>query len=235
MLSATLIHLPPASARNIVLFIGDGMGFEHVQAGRLYVNGTEATLLSMETLPYAGAAVTVLPGGGVTDSATAGTALATGYQHPTSGTISMNSLGQPVTSILERARDLGLRTGIITTDDITGATPAAFGAHEPSRGYTTQIRNDYLWADALHAPSRPNILLGGGYLDTFVTDAVSLGYEFAGSADTLLGIDPGAGRVLGLFATTQLTRENDRLFNNTEPRLSQMVVSALARLSQEPM
>jgi len=234
LLTGLLIGSPSVCARNIVLFIGDGMGFEHVQAGRLYLNGTDATPLFMETLPYAGAAITVLPGGGVTDSATAGTALATGYQHPSAGTISMNAAGLPVTAILERARDAGLRTGIVTTDDIVGATPAAFGAHEASRDYTAQIRNDYLWGDVLHSPSLPTVLLGGGYLSTFVGDAVSLGYAFADSAQALLGIAPTAGRVLGLFNTGPLTRENDRAADNTEPRLSQMASTALAWLTQAP-
>jgi len=234
LITGLLSGSPSVCARNIVLFIGDGMGFEHVQAGRLYLNGTDTTPLFMETLPYAGAAITVLPGGGVTDSATAGTALATGYQHPSAGPISMNAAGLPVRTILERARDAGLRTGIVTTDDIVGATPAAFGAHEASRDYTAQIRNDYLWGDALHSPSLPTVLLGGGYLSTFVTDAVSLEYVFAGSAQTLLGITPTSGRVLGLFTAGPLTRENDRSPDNTEPRLSQMATAALAWLTQAP-
>ncbi len=65
--------------KNIVIFIGDGMGFEHVRAARLYRNGTDATPLAFETLNYQGSAITKLPNGTVTDSATAGTALATGY------------------------------------------------------------------------------------------------------------------------------------------------------------
>ena len=47
------------------------------------------------------------------------------------------------TTILELAKAKGMRTGIITTDSISGATPGAFGAHEPSRTYEADIRADY--------------------------------------------------------------------------------------------
>ena len=79
--------------------------------------------MTFETLPYQGQAVTTLPNGTVTDSATAGTALATGYQHPANGIISMGANNSIKTTILELAKAKGLRTGIITTDSISGATP----------------------------------------------------------------------------------------------------------------
>lgn len=107
------------------------MGFEHVQAGRLYKNGSDAQPLTFETLMYQGRAVTTLPSGAVTDSATAGTALATGYQHPANGVISMGAGNSIKTSILEMARARGLRTGIITTDSISGATPGRLGRMSP--------------------------------------------------------------------------------------------------------
>ncbi len=43
-----LAHLVQAAGPNIVIFIGDGMGFEHVQAGRLYRNGSDATPLPLK-------------------------------------------------------------------------------------------------------------------------------------------------------------------------------------------
>lgn len=65
-------HLAQAAGPNLVIFLGDGMGFEHVQARRLYRNGNDAIPLTFETLPYGGKAVTKLPNGAVTDSATTG-------------------------------------------------------------------------------------------------------------------------------------------------------------------
>ncbi len=173
---------PVCPARNIILFIGDGMGFEHVQAGRLYVKGSAGGGLSFELLPYHGRAVTTLPSGAVTDSATAGTALATGYQHPVNSTISTDTDGNPVETILERARNAGWRTGIITTDDIGGATPGAFGAHEPDRNLMADIRADYLVPDFNHGPSLPNALFGGGASAEYAAAATAVGYTVVATA-----------------------------------------------------
>jgi len=226
---------PVCPARNIILFIGDGMGFEHVQAGRLYVKGSAGGGLWFELLPYHGRAVTTLPSGAVTDSATAGTALATGYQHPSNGTISTDTAGNPVETILERARNAGWRTGIITTDDIGGATPGAFGAHEPDRNLMAEIRADYLVADFNHLPSLPNALFGGGASAEYTAAATTVGYTVVATANALNALDlvnlPRPW-LLGQFASTTLTRENDRLLGNPEPRLWEMVRRALELLSQ---
>lgn len=233
-LSVSLLT-PVCPARNIILFIGDGMGFEHVQAGRLYVKGSDGGGLWFELLPYHGRAVTTLPSGAVTDSATAGTALATGYQHPVNSTISTDTDGNPVETILERARDAGWRTGIITTDDIGGATPGAFGAHEPDRNLMTDIRADYLVPDFNHGPSLPNVLLGGGASAEYAAAATDVGYTVVATADALNELDLSSllqPKLLGQFASTTLTREHDRLLGNSEPRLWEMVHRALELLSQ---
>lgn len=228
---------PVVLARNIILFVGDGMGFEHVEAGRLYVLGSGGGGLSFEALSYHGQVITTLPNGAVTDSATAGTALATGYQHPVNGIISMDAQGIPVPTILERAKVLGHRVGIVTTDDIGGATPGAFGAHEPDRNLLDAIRYDYLLGDVDHPASLPNILLGGGANATYAATASSRGYTVVWNDSELAGLELlGAGApgwVLGQFATGSLTRENDRLPGNTEPRLATMVQRSLELLSRE--
>ena len=79
------------AADNVVLFIGDGMGWNHVKAGRVLANGNSQTRLAFERLGYTAECITVLPNGDPTDSATAATALATGYQHPVNGVISMGA------------------------------------------------------------------------------------------------------------------------------------------------
>ncbi len=197
------------AARNIILFIGDGMGPDHVKAGRWFRNAPSVPL-TFETLPFAGEAVTTLPGGDITDSATAGTALATGYQHPATGIISVDGAGAILETILEKAKALGYATGIVTTDDITGATPAAFGAHEQSRTQTAEIRQDYLVdeadaGDALHPASRPNVLMGGGYLADYATQAANLGYEVIADQAHLAAL--AGPHSMGLFAATTFTAE----------------------------
>lgn len=225
--------LSTAMARNVILFIGDGMGFEHVQAGRLYVNGSDAAGLSFEALPYQGQARTTLPDGSITDSATAGTALATGYQHPVNGTISMDTDGNPVETILEKAKAMGFRTGVITTDDIAGATPGSFGAHEPDRNLMT----DFLLDDSNHAASLPNILFGGGASESYSLQAQAVDYSVVTDVSSLWALDFNglpAPQVLGQFAPSIMTREHDRTPYNTEPRLTDMVERGLDLLSREP-
>ncbi len=213
------------------------MGFQHVQAGRFYANGSEGGGLLFEGLPYKGQAVTTLPNGAVTDSATSGTALATGYQHPANGTISTDTSGNPVQTILEKARSFGWRTGIITTDDIGGATPGSFGAHEPDRGLVAEIRYDYIVDDSNHAASLPNVLFGGGASADYAALATSAGYTVVtGITDLnlldLLGL--AQPRLLGQFAPSVLTLEITRSPDSTEPRLSDMVRRGLELLSMEP-
>ena len=240
MLVAGVSHLAQAAGPNIVLFIGDGMGFEHVQAGRLYKSGSDATPLTFEKLPYHGQATTKLPDGTVTDSATAGTALATGYQHPVNGVISMGTDNSIKTTIHELAKAKGLRTGIITTDSISGATPGAFGAHEPSRTFEADIRYDYLMDDATypHRASLPNVLFGGGFDDpylvpganaTYVAIANSSGYSFVKTAGGLSAMPP-AEHALGLFGSGWAPMASFVTGDTAQPRLPQMVAKALALL-----
>ena len=64
---------------NVILFIGDGMGFEQVKAAGMYAHGSAGTL-SFEALPYQAQVTTYSASSSVTDSAAAATALATGFK-----------------------------------------------------------------------------------------------------------------------------------------------------------
>lgn len=241
------IVAPPAQAasRNIILFIGDGMGFEHVQAGRLFAHGNDQDRLSLEDptlFPCQGQSVTTLPNGTITDSATGGTALATGWQASVTGVISEDN-GVAKMTILELAKSLGLRVGIVTTDYIAGATPGSFGAHEPSRSNEVDIKYDYLRNDTNHNASLPNVIFGGGRFDNpYIADALAQNYSFVDTRNALLGLDiPGLPmpRVLGLFdaesnTSHYMTDEHDRPLNSTEPDLAEMTNKSLEILDDEP-
>jgi hypothetical protein len=127
----------------------------------------------------------------------------------------------------------GFRTGIITTDDIGGATPGAFGAHEPDRTYLADIRFDYLLEDtgsAPHPASRPDLLLGGGYDDSVYPGlATGSGYNFL---DTATELESGELPLVGLFgnAWAPMTAMAYRAPETTQPRLSEMVAKALGLL-----
>ncbi len=74
-----------------------------------------------------------------TDSAAAATALATGYKTH-NGVVGLNSDYQRVKNVRELARERGANTAVLTTDKITGTTPAAFMAHCASRNDTDDIK-----------------------------------------------------------------------------------------------
>ena len=141
-----------AGPPRVILFIGDGMGPEHIAGGGLYANG-EAGTLRMESLPVQGRLRTASLDG-LTDSAASGTALSTGVK-TTNGRLGMTREGDVVQNALELASGLGLSTGVITTDNLWGATPSSFLVHEPSRYDGGAISR----AIAL---ALPDLLFGGG-------------------------------------------------------------------------
>jgi alkaline phosphatase len=126
-------------ARNILLFIGDGMGDSEITAARNYAVGAGGRL-AMDGLPMTGAYTTysirendpALPDY-VTDSAASGTAWATGRK-TSNGRISTSARSdEDMKTILEIAQERGMRTGDVTTAELTDATPAVLAAHVASR------------------------------------------------------------------------------------------------------
>jgi len=225
------------AARNVILMIGDGMGFQHVNAASYYLNGASGTL-SFE--PYYKSAVTtscldssVHP---ITDSAAAASALATGHKVNYT-TISQSPTGEEYPTILEIAKSMGKRTGLVGTDPITRATPAAFGAHDPSRYNLLAIGDDYLNS------SQPNVLFGGGgtstgggtYFSTAqINTAGALGYTRVYNAAQMAALNSSTvNKVLGLFTLNEFPYVYDR-YPSTVPQLSQMTAKALDILDADP-
>jgi len=126
----------------IFMFIGDGMGTTQISAAQLYKNTLgkpEGSKLNMLTFPVQGMTTTYSAYSFITDSAAAGTALATGYK-TISGVISMDpSLSIVLETLAERAKALGRKVGIISSVSIDHATPAAFYAHQESRSSYYEI------------------------------------------------------------------------------------------------
>ena len=133
-----------ARAQNVILFIGDGMGVSHRTAGSLATVGLDGELV-MDGLRHSGLLTTdpADPEALVTDSAAAGTALATGVR-TYNGAIGVDAGGRPVQTVVERAEAAGLSTGLVTTGEVTDATTAAFGAHVPDRGRQTEIARQFI-------------------------------------------------------------------------------------------
>lgn len=216
------------SPKNVIFMIGDGMGFEHVKAGRMYVNGDTAPL-SFESLPYQAQVTTYSANNSVTDSAAAGTAMATGNK-VNNGVISMAypGDGRELQTLLELYKARGTRTGLVTVDAMTGATPSAFGAHEPSRDNRTQIAGDFL------NQTRPNVLLGGGANGMTTSAASAAGYTVVTKGSDMQDVDTNVISMLsGQFGSGDyMPYEYDGLGNL--PHLSDMIVTALDILDNEP-
>jgi alkaline phosphatase len=153
-----------AGAKNVILFVGDGMSFSTVTAARIFEGQQrgetgEENLLSFERLPYTAWLKSYNTDLQVGDSAGTMTAMVTGEKTRV-GMISVNQAVRPgdvstlpansLPTILELAEQKGLSTGVVTTARLTHATPAACYAHSPDRGWEmdsllpAEIRNgDY--------------------------------------------------------------------------------------------
>jgi alkaline phosphatase len=138
-----------AKAKNIILFVGDGMSLTTVTAARIYQGqkqgqSGEENLLSFETFPYTGFSKTYNTNSQTPDSAGTMTAMITGVKTKM-GFLSIDQTvnrGQCPTaksthlySAIELAELAGLSTGIVTTTAITHATPAATYAHITERNW----------------------------------------------------------------------------------------------------
>ncbi len=126
-----------ARIRNVILLIGDGMGQGAVNLG-MYANGGELTMTNLKTMGYVR---TQSANNFTTDSAASGTAYATGVKTK-NGYLGKDSSKVNIPNIPELLAPLGYACGVVSTDDLNGATPAAFFAHQASRNAKEEI-----WAD----------------------------------------------------------------------------------------
>ena len=168
--------------KNVIMFIGDGMGPNHVDAGNIYLgeqicfdkndeywtyhaySNTDSltsegfrldetkSLLRPElnSSLYDGTPspydpnVSVGTSGNITtytDSAAGGTALSTGVK-VTNSRLAMDVMGNDIENLVEIAKSLNKKTGVVTSDEVTGATPSAFLVHVPTRHETEMILNE---------------------------------------------------------------------------------------------
>lgn len=141
------------SVKNMIFCIGDGMGLGQIALARMKAAGPGGSLY-MERMPVAGFIRTHAANALVTDSAAAGTALASGVK-TNNGMLGMTPDGTGYQTILEAAKAKGMATGLVATSTITHATPAAFASHVTSRKMQDKI------AEQLIA-NEVNVLFGGG-------------------------------------------------------------------------
>ena len=126
-------------AKNVILLIGDGMGLAEIQAG-LSANFGYSNLM---TFKHLGLSRTEAVNSDFTDSAAGATAMATG-EKTNNRYISVDSNGKALTELPVLLNKQGIVSGIISSGDITDATPAAFYAHQIERSSSQQIAADLL-------------------------------------------------------------------------------------------
>lgn len=219
--------------KNVILMIGDGMGFNYIVVTRTMVLGAQGRL-TIERLPVTGVIDNYDATRFVSGSAATGTSLATGYK-TNEDMISLLPDGTPVLTILEAAREKGMSTGLVATSTITHATPAAFAAHVPNRYSEVDIAVQLL-------ESKINVLFGGGralfksgisgykFMRTdgrdLVEEARKADYVYVETRDELMLLKAENDRVLGLFSDGYMLNEYP------EPTLAEMTDAALEILSQ---
>ncbi len=257
--SWTVYDSGPRRAKNVILFIGDGLSPAHRVAARLLSKGIQegraGGKLAIDDMPQMALVSTAGSDSIITDSANAASAYATGHK------AAVNAMGvyadrtpdplddPKVETLASLAkRKLGLSIGIVTNTEVEDATPAAVIAHTRRRAAYDDIVAQFYAA-------QPDVLMGGGaayflpktangkrkddidYLAKF-RDA---GYAIATNATDLdAASKTGSRKLLGLFAPGNMDGVLDRRFlkgggvakNPDQPDLTQQVAVALDVLSK---
>jgi alkaline phosphatase len=225
--------------RRVILMIGDGMGATQRLAGQWSKVGLTGSL-AMDSLPVSGWVQTANGIGGVTDSAAAATAMATGVR-TLNGYLGLDQTGASLKTILDLAQERGLLTGLVVTSQITNATPAAFAAHINDRYLLEEIASQMLAhnVDMLLGGGEgdwlPNTVLdcnAGGYGKrtdgrNLVIEAITAGYEYGCTPAVFYGLTPGYHRFIGLFDFEKMGWPYD-------PTLADMTATALDSLATDP-
>ena len=190
--------------KNIIFMIGDGMGLEQISAAWV-CNGSK---LNLDNFTNVGIQRTYSANKLVTDSAAAGTALATGHKTD-NGMISMTPDTVAVKSLAEEAMEKGKRTGAAVTCRVNDATPAVFFSHSASRKNQEDIVEQM-------AGSGVYFLAGGGtkfWRDRedgkdISEDVKAKGYSYVETKEDLMAVDNGP--VIALMDSYELKPSLDR-------------------------
>ncbi|MFN2453367.1 MAG: alkaline phosphatase [Pyrinomonadaceae bacterium] len=272
-----------AGVRNVILLIGDGMGTAQRTAARIVSRGlTEGKyrqgMLEMDEMMATGFVTTSSLSALVTDSAPGASCYATGNKganneegvfpdntdndalkrtDPESERFFDNPRVENISEYLHRTR--GLNLGLVTTADVTDATPAAFSVHTSNRNASTRIADDYFdrraqtgltvlmgggrqWFEPKKenskdgrrgTPTNPNVNTSRDLINSFRQS----GYAFADSAESLRAVNARKpARVLGLFARSTMPTAFDKLGHGAErvpnvPMLDEMARVAIDSLA----
>lgn len=196
--------LSAQKAKNVILLIGDGMGINQLYSTYEANN----RFLNIYTMPNTAISITNCADRRVTDSGAGGTAIACGEKTYYSA-IGVDKDTMPMTSLLEKCKQMGKKTAIIVSCNLNHATPASFIAHVKNRDLYEDIATFYLSGNC-------DIFLGGGKKNftlrkdkrNLITELQSKGYEIVYTADDLKATK--GDRIAGFFADNHLPLHKQR-------------------------
>ena len=191
--------------KNIIFMIGDGMGLEQLSTAWI-VNNRHLNIT--DNFPYVGLQWTYSASKLVTDSAAAGTALATGSK-TNNGMIAMSPDGQPLETLSEYAKSKGKKTGTSVVCRICDATPAVFSTHYETRDSLYDITAQFV-------DSKLDFLFGGGLRwwenrpdgRDLTAEVEAKGYTFVKTVEDLNAVQNGP--VIALTSYMELPAALDR-------------------------
>lgn len=253
----------PRQAKNVILFIGDGLSNAHRVAARVMSRGIKEGKyrgkLAIDMMPAMALVTTSGVDSIITDSANSAHAYTTGHKSSTNAlgvyvSRSKSNFDHPkveaIASLVKR--QLGMAVGIVTNTEIEDATPASMVAH-------TRRRTEYNAIVQQLFEAAPDVILGGG-LANFLPKSASgsrrqdeedytakfraSGYRLAltGSEMAQEAAKPDTNKLLGLFNLGNMDGVLDRRFLKggtvkkfpDQPDLTEQVQAALAVLSKNP-
>lgn len=213
-----------SKSKNLILFIGDGMGPSHIEATANYFEGDDS--LFFQSFPSKGLVHTSSLDATVTDSAAAATAIATGVKTK-NGMVGRNAEGEDLDNITYLLRKAGFATGVVTDVSISHATPAAFSGQADNREQHNHI------IDSMLSRTRPDLLFGGA-VEINPEWALYKGYKVVSDRSGLLRLLDDTSRfdrVSGQFGTHHLPWADESAENL--PRLEDLTDAAIKLLSKK--
>ena len=140
-------------AKNVILLIGDGMSASQITSYRLLKEGPNGRI-AVDNFPISGIVLTHSADAIITDSASSATAYSTGSKTK-NGFLGVDQEGRILENLTEKLDNFGFVSALISTSEVTHATPAAFSSHVDSRRNTDEISSQML-------ESKVATILGGG-------------------------------------------------------------------------
>ena len=188
--------------KNVILLIGDGMGLAQIHAGWIANHGN----LNITMMRNSGFSQTAASNSGNTDSAAGGTAMAVG-EKTNNRYIGMGPDNKNRTNLPDTLAPYGFKSGIISSADITDATPAAFYAHQLDRSFNQAIAKDFLSShvDVLVGSNERSFLANAD--TTLLSDLKNKGYTWSRSLETFKQQKQGKQLVLLADSVTRPVKD----------------------------